>query len=237
MKSIQFFPSYVGVMGDFLSGISKCCKKNGIQVPGAETLASTLYQRFDCEGQHLGMDMFWSHVRKYYHDRVVPHKVAVFEAGISLLEKVPINKSEQLEFIDRLMYHDFSKFSNTEHIGYSMYDFSEDADNNEGAKLGFARAWNHHIHHNDHHPEHWWTVKKDGTTTVMEMPRLTILEMVADWKGAGKTYGTPLADWLPENLPRFTFHENTARNLFALLCTAYPDINFRRVETGKINIL
>ena len=37
------------------------------------------------------------------------------------------------------------------------------------------------------------------------MPALYVMEMIADWMGAGKTYGSTLEEWLPNNLHKFRF--------------------------------
>jgi hypothetical protein len=41
------------------------------------------------------------------------------------------------------------------------------------------------------------------------MDDIFILEMFADWIGAGRTYGNEIETWLPENFKTFKFHYDT----------------------------
>jgi hypothetical protein len=100
--------------------------------------------------------------------------------------------------------HDWSKFSWTEWTAYANYfygDFPEHDPNdpNKWTRRGyygptsidieekFQRAWLHHIHLNDHHPQHWVLLNDDSTITTLNMPFVAVLEMLADWWSAGLT--------------------------------------------------
>ncbi len=85
--------------------------------------------------------------------------------------------------------HDLSKFSWTE--------FSESVKYYQGGKKspipvikqenGYSKAWQHHKGHNPHHYE-YWTDNYDNGTTCIEIPKKYVLELVADWVAAGRTY-------------------------------------------------
>lgn len=165
-------------------------------------------------------------LQKYYIEKVVPHKVAVYESGRFLIEKLDLTEEQKEEFEDRLLIHDASKFSADEQA-YAYYNFS--GENSEGVKKAFKAAWARHKKVNDHHPEYWFDVDRSGNTTVMEMPYLCVVEMVADWMGAGLTYGNPLDRWLVGNLHTFVFHEKTVEVLIEIL-------KVLDIETKKINV-
>jgi hypothetical protein len=63
---------------------------------------------------------------------------------------------------------------------------------------------------NAHHPEYWLSVERNGSTTALPMPSIYVGEMISDWIGASKSYGTDFKEWLPKNLPQFLWHPYTA---------------------------
>lgn len=150
-----------------------------------------------------------------YLERVIVHKNEVYEAGISLAQDVGLGVDDYYSFKRRLILHDLSKFSEVELYGYGNYNFN--GENTPAATDAFHLAWHHHKWANDHHPEHWLSTGRDGFAKAIEMPKLAMYEMVADWIGAGKTYGSSLGEWLPKNLHTFLFHENTMNMLGVLL--------------------
>ena len=85
--------------------------------------------------------------------------------------------------------HDLSKLSWTE--------FSESARYYQGGKKspiptikaekGYSLAWQHHKGRNPHHYEYWTDNYSKGTTFI-KIPFNLVLEMVADWLSAGRTY-------------------------------------------------
>ena len=111
-----------------------------------------------------------------------------------------------------LWVHDMSKFSAKESYGYAMHDFKSSAPD-----ILFERAWLHHKNHNEHHPEYWLNPNKEGVLSPMEMPTIYVLEMIADWIGAGAVYGSSLEEWLQKNLHKFELHEATAGKLAKFL--------------------
>lgn len=148
---------------------------------------------------------------------LVAHITYVREAG----KKIGVKE-------DQLNWHDSSKFSLDELPHYARNFFGDKADPN-----GFASAWLHHIHFNEHHWQHY--IFPDGFTPkgsnvqngVVEMPQRFALEMVADWMGASKAYtgSDDMTDWLSKNISKITVHSNTAIYLRYVLSTlGYADI-------------
>lgn len=154
----------------------------------------------------------WQHVQDpetnpyaiTYFDRVVRHKIEVYKAGMSLWCPEELKS----EFKYNLIVHDLSKFSKSEAFAYANHDFKSKALDPE-----FEAAWHHHKMVNPHHPEYWLNPGRDGVCEPIPMPAIFILEMLADWIGAGKTYGSELRDWLPLNLHKFRFHAQTLADL------------------------
>ena len=52
---------------------------------------------------------------------------------------------------------------------------------------GYSIAWFHHRGHNDHHYE-YWVDNLDNGGVAIKMSYDALLEMIADWLAAGKTY-------------------------------------------------
>lgn len=180
----------------------------------AEELTEILYGKFLVEDFLYSDEWRWFSTENYLKTTVVPHKIAVFEAGFELNKKLPNSaRFDELEFVDNLWLHDLSKFSFVEAFGYSGWDFKTKS----GDKAAFDAAWNHHKHHNPHHPENWLSVGRFGDVTVLPMPKIYVAEMVADWIGAGKTYGNSLENWLPDNLSSFKLHQDSAVFLHEIL--------------------
>jgi len=177
-------------------------------------LTDTLYGQFVVESIEYSDDHTWFGVLNYLKTKVIPHKVEVFKAGIELSVVLPEQcRIDELEFINNLWIHDLSKFSAVEALGYSGWNFQTKS----GDKEGFEIAWNHHKNHNPHHPEYWLSVDKGGQVEPLRMPNIYIVEMIADWIGAGITYGNTLEKWLPENLHKFKLHPDSLLFLHQVL--------------------
>ena len=115
----------------------------------------------------------------------------------------------------RGLLHDLSKFSPAEWGPYADYfyggewpvyaevstyhrTFYGDRWTREWVQRRFDRAWLHHIHHNRHHWQHWLLHEDSGAVKALDMPYGCILEMVADWWGAGRALSGPPADDNPK---------------------------------------
>lgn len=125
--------------------------------------------------------------------------------------------------------HDWSKFLPSEWLPYAQffYGYKPTAAERDRARrvLGydpdpsdaevreaFDRAWLKHQHRNPHHWQHWVLRNDNGTTVALEMPRRYLLEMLADWDGAGraitgKSGGTSL--WYAKNRDKMVMHPAT----------------------------
>jgi hypothetical protein len=120
-----------------------------------------------------------------------------------------------------LRIHDLSKWTETEFVGYAL-NFHGD-----GAPDRFATSLLHHFHNNPHHWQHWilpdrYTPKGSAVENgVVEMPYHYVLEMVADWMGAGRTHNGSwdMSDWLVKNLSKIKIHSKTDYKLRSILDT------------------
>jgi len=176
-----------------------------------------LYNKFTVEDFGYHDDFVYHCMYAYFEEKVIPHKNAVYWAGINLLKAPWIDefKFDKDEFRRNLWKHDISKFSANEAFGYYSYRFGQD--NPPHLKAAFESAWHHHKMNNPHHPEYWINPNRSGGIEILPMPTIYVFEMIADWVGAGKTYGSTLYQWLPDNIGKFLFHVDTARLLIKIL--------------------
>ena len=180
-------------------------------------IVSTLYLRYAVESFEYSDDYKYAQIINYFRGAVIPHKKHVWSAGLDLV-KLDCFSSWRIDaelFTDNLYLHDLSKFSAIESFAYALY-FSEPK--TPQSQKDFDLAWLHHKHNNPHHPEYWFNVDRSGTVVVEAMPRIYVFEMVADWIGAGKTYGTTIQEWLPMNFHHFfNVHPQTIADLHVIL--------------------
>jgi hypothetical protein len=114
--------------------------------------------------------------------------------------------------------HDVSKFLPDEFIPYSNFDFNAKRDRTgyykptDTGDKEFDFAWLLHQKRNKHHWQ-WWILPEDnGGIKILEIPLRYRLEMLCDWKGAGKAYGTPnTKEWWDKNKDKMTLHPNTRK--------------------------
>lgn len=165
--------------------------------------------------------------RDYLLETVVEHKIAVYDAGMNLMDLTteerkqkdgtPYKVSIAPGFTERLLiFHDMSKFSYQEssYAEYFYYSKQEGETVPPNIKKQFKIAWHHHKINNPHHPEHWHVVERDGqVSSTIPMPPMYAFEMVADWVGASKVYGTPLEEWTTKNLGQFKLHPDTLSDI------------------------
>ncbi len=165
-----------------------------------------VYAKYTVEDFAYSDDMYYWGVLKYFQEKVIPHKIAVYQAGLELSRQNWFNnylKSQEREdFLYNLWLHDISKFSANEAFGYAMYNFKNPT---SSSKPAFEAAWHHHKMNNPHHPEYWLNPNRSGGLEPIPMPAIYCMEMIADWIGAGKTYGSTLEEWLPNNIHKFKF--------------------------------
>lgn len=85
-------------------------------------------------------------------------------------------------------WHDMSKFSPTEFFESVKYYKGTSSPIPECKKdKGYSLAWQHHKGRNPHHYE-YWTDNYDSGTTTIKIPYKYVLELVADYLAAGRTY-------------------------------------------------
>lgn len=175
----------------------------------AKDLADIIYAKFTVEDFAYHDDMHYWGVVDYFEKTVVPHKIAVYQAGVELAHQPWISKylkdQEKEQFHENLWLHDISKFSANEAFGYAMYNRKTGH-----GKEAFEVSWHHHKMNNPHHPEYWLNPDRSGKLDPIPMPALYVIEMISDWIGAGKTYGSTLEEWLPDNLWKFSFGKSTS---------------------------
>lgn len=177
----------------------------------AEDLVDILHEKFIVDDFAYHDDMYYWPVYDYFKDTVIPHKIAVYHAGMDLcahknFEDI-LRSGDREQFQWNLIVHDLSKFSANEAFGYAGYNFKNPS---AKSKPAFEAAWHHHKMNNPHHPEYWLNPNRSGELEPIAMPDIYILEMIADWVGAGKVYGSTIEEWLPKNISKFKF-PNTER--------------------------
>lgn len=201
-------------------------------------LTEALYARYTVEDFAFSDDSIYWRVFGYFTKVVMPHKNEVEKAGLDLLNAPWLKEIEKKygsisheQFEENLFLHDLSKFSANESIAYAFQNFDKWADNSESQKEAFNAAWLHHKNNNPHHPEYWLNANSKGVISPLPMPLIYVLEMVADWTGAGIIYGNTLEKWLPKSLHHFVWHEQTADILYVIL--GYMGFEIRR-EGAKL---
>lgn len=84
--------------------------------------------------------------------------------------------------------HDLSKFSPVEFWESVRYWDGKSSPIPRCKKdKGFSFAWQHHKGRNTHHYEYWIDNLDNGGTAI-KMPWNDLLELIADWMGAGRAY-------------------------------------------------
>lgn len=189
---------------------------DGIEYGDPENLFDLLATRFFIDDARFLVKGTNDKVVDYFEKKVIPHKIEVYKAGEWLIHQQWTSSwIDPLALKDLLYIHDLSKFSSAEAFGYAFFNFTGGSDEKEVED--FERAWHHHKMNNPHHPEYWLNPNRSGVLEPLEMPKVYVLEMIADWIGAGKTYGNELIDWLPKNIEKFYFHHKTVDFLLHVL--------------------
>lgn len=98
----------------------------------------------------------------------------------------------------RGLMHDISKFRPSEFFPYANYFYG---DRTEKTSKAFDSAWLKHQHRNKHHWQHWVLQEDTGETKLQEMPKQYRLEMICDWVGASKAYGSDIVAWYAQSRP------------------------------------
>lgn len=137
------------------------------------------------------------------------------------------------------IFHDWSKLLPSELIPYAYFFNNKDGSKRiirdktgyykatDTGNKDFDRAWFFHQSRNKHHWQYWIVpdVKVDSSGNItekelvaVEIPRKYTLEMVADWRGAGKAQGTPnTLAWYRVNKNKMVLHERTREHIEELI--------------------
>lgn len=118
----------------------------------------------------------------------------------------------------RGLVHDISKLLPSEWVPYRDFFYGDRVDK-ISVKNSFNMAWLKHIHRNSHHWQYYVLHEDDGSQVVLEMPYTDILEMVADWVGAGIAITGRIVvwDWYDKNRNNMILHSKTRDEVEALL--------------------
>ena len=133
----------------------------------------------------------------------------------------------------RGIVHDWSKLRPSEFFPYAEHFYGKGKDISSGRdSTGYYKptdtgdpdfdfAWLLHQKRNKHHWQWWIIVGDDGSRRALEMPEEYMLEMVCDWKGAGKAQGFTEKDecknWYLANKDKMTLHKKTRKKVETLL--------------------
>ena len=100
--------------------------------------------------------------------------------------------------------HDWSKFLPDEFLPYAVYFWGD------GGQEAFDVAWLKHQNRNPHHWQWWILVNDEDDDKVLDMPGRYRKEMLADWRGAGRSYGnSDTTGWYLKNNGKMQLHDDT----------------------------
>lgn len=150
-----------------------------------------------------------TYVTEQYNEYLSEH-IANVRKGYGWLRKhIPGIDKEYSYIIPQLIYnHDISKYSEDEYMPYANYFYGKKS---EKSKTEFNYAWNHHIHNNRHHWQHWLLQNDEDGLIVLDMPYPYIVEMVCDhwafsWK-SGNLY--EIFSWYSKNKNNINLSEKS----------------------------
>lgn len=125
----------------------------------------------------------------------------------------------------RLLVHDLSKLRPSEWLPYMDTFYKEDGSSRYSPTESFDYAWNDHQKRNKHHYQYWVLLKDDGNELVLDMPHIYVMEMVADWAGAGRAINGEweVVDWYEKNASKIKISTMTRIRVTKLL-----DLYWRR---------
>lgn len=116
----------------------------------------------------------------------------------------------KLGIVWRGITHDLTKFLPVEWGPYVNRFYGK---GNSVAKamqdMPYQCAWNHHQKSNDHHWQYWVLNRDDGSTLTLPMSGSARKEMLADWMGMSRAFGTSLTEWYSRNREKMQLHKDT----------------------------
>ena len=135
----------------------------------------------------------------------------------------------------RGLVHDLSKDRLDEFIPYVRYFYDSDGSQRQirdktgyykptdTGDLAFDWAWLLHQKRNPHHWQWWLTPEDDGGMKVFEMPHHYWMEMVCDWRGAGRAQDIKSANGLRDAETRTWYRENRGKIRLGLATRAFVE--------------
>jgi hypothetical protein len=145
-----------------------------------------------------------------YLKYVCRHKWFVFRG--CLLLRVPMHQAiihDWVKFLPVEWFPYVRQFYNTDGSKRSVRDASGSYDPNAQADA-FKRAWLHH-QRQPHHWQSWISIGDGGNVTPLPIPQRFVLEMVADWYGAGMAIGgvQDVEPWYLKNKDKIILEDGT----------------------------
>ena len=127
----------------------------------------------------------------------------------------------------RLLIHDMSKFRPSEWNPYATTFYDKEGNTRYKPTVDFNKAWLLHQHRNPHHWQYWLLKLDSGDHKTISIPYDYVLEMVADWAGAGKaiTGEWEVKSWYEKNKEIIKLHKSTKSKVIKILNTHF---------TGKV---
>lgn len=124
--------------------------------------------------------------------------------------------------------HDWSKFLPSEWFPYVEYFHGKSGVQHKeenrgksyqcGSNLEFDRAWLRHIHRNKHHWQHYILIQDEDEDKALPIPRKYLIEMLCDWKGAGRAQGKPdTIAWYEKNKGKMIMADTSRQTLENIL--------------------
>lgn len=114
--------------------------------------------------------------------------------------------------------HDWSKFLPSEWFAYVHFFYTEHKD-----KAAFDIAWNHHQKAQPHHWQYWLLItdSDDPRLRALPMPRKYVLEMLADWSGAGRAINgkSDVRGWYEKMKDKIILEDETRKCVETILAT------------------
>ena len=143
---------------------------------------------------------------EYLHSHVNNVKLALAWMSLNLPDIMSDYDADTLGVV--AASHDMSKWDEEEWDAYAEYFYGERTKEVEDR---FDAAWLHHQHNNQHHWQHWVLREDDGGTKAIEMPKLAVIEMVADhWSFSWKSDNLyEIFNWYDKNKDKMVLHPNT----------------------------
>lgn len=129
------------------------------------------------------------------------------------------------------IFHDMSKFTIKEFVPYALFFFDENGKKIDGIRdktgaynplatgnSSFESAWFWHQARNKHHWQYWISLGDHCSYSAIEIPRKYVLEMIADWRGAGMAQSTPnVLKWYESSKDKMVLHIETRKMIEQIL--------------------